>query len=239
MKEMTLKEQLKAVNLADEASQHSLIESCSNLHFLTLAYLATSPSVKVRQRILLCEDLHVVVLKVLESTMPANLKELVRNHKSYKVKKADELNLREFVLSCQDAMDSVEWYDPGYTEVLENADYPKWQRKFILGGNITKIYEKLDWVNFTPENIRLLLIVYALLRNIPRSLAKAMKFHVFGAKLLRKLRDMSFLADEETEALVCFLYACGAFDLVAFSEAFPRCISEIFPVMKAFANSVN
>ena len=100
---MTLKEQLKAVNLADEASQHSLIESCSNLHFLTHAYLATSPSVNVRRRILFREDLHVVVLKVLESTMPANLKELVRNHKSYKVKKADELNLREFVLSCRDS----------------------------------------------------------------------------------------------------------------------------------------
>ena len=264
MKQLTLTEQLKAVNLADEASQYSLIEDCSNIHFLTLAYMASGQSVEVKQRLLLLDHLHVVVLKVLESTMPDHLKGLVRNHRSYKEKKVDGLNFGKFIASFiyDRAEESYVPNDPARSpgwqkECRMRADDVEWQKRVIYGGSFSHIREMLGWISLTPELVKFILASYHV-QTIDTFYAEALseesvnliEVHCAteavrdlisnGGYVLRTV-SKSKAFDEEAQALACYLFSEGWIDPSNVALIFPGATShrkQILSVMEVFSSSV-
>ena len=264
MKQLTLTEQLKAVNLADEASQYSLIEDCSNIHFLTLAYMASGQSVEVKQRLLLLDHLHVVVLKVLESTMPDHLKGLVRNHRSYKEKKVDGLNFGKFIASFifdraeesyvpNDPARSPEWQK----ECRMRADDVEWQKRVIYGGSFSHIREMLGWISLTPELVKFILASYAVQTIMTPYAAAVSEQDLAPTEALcatEAVRDLiseggyvlrtvsqSKAFDEEAEALACYLFGEGRIDPSNVALIFSSSTShqeQILSVMKVFSSSV-
>lgn len=264
MKQLTLSEQLKAVNLADEASQFSLIRNCSNLHFLTLAYMASGQSVEVKLRLLLLDHLHVVVLKVLESTMPDHLKGLVRNHRSYKEKKVDGLNFGKFIASFiyDRAEESYVPNDPARSpgwkkECRMRADDVEWQKRVIYRGSFSHIREMLGWISLTPELVKFILASYHV-QTIDTSYAEALseesvnliEVHCAteevrdlisnGGYVLRTV-SQSKAFDEEAQALACYLFGEGRIDPSNVALIFPGATShrkQILSVMEVFSSSV-
>ena len=249
MKEMTLSEQLKAVNLVDEASQLSLLENCSNLHFLTLAYMAMSQSVKVRMNILLREELHVVVLKILEVTMPDYLKAHVINHKSYKAKEVDTLRFMEFIAWSLNARDDV-MYIPKHEADnpmwraecrMKEADV-EWQKKVVYGGSLSHIIEMISKTKLSDEVIDSIIVCstdddpdvisdldYMIQRGVERS-------------LLYIMLSMNQRISEKTEALICCLFG-AVFITVADLRVFyfvddMQILKLLFPAMEKFAEAV-
>ena len=264
MKQLTLTEQLKAVNLADEASQLSLLENCSNIHFLTLALLALSQSIRVRMSILLRKELHVVVLKVLESTMPDHLKGEVRRHPSYKEKKVEGLNFGKFIASFiydqaeESYVPDTPANDMWWTDTcIERKDDVEWQKGVVYNGTVSHMLEMLEWISLTPELVKLILTSYALqthmlpvsaevaskcltLQDAHCAYEELRKLHSTGRDVLTIIKK-SKAFDEEAEALACYLFGEGRFDPSNVALIFPGATShqkQILSVMKVFSSSV-
>ena len=149
-KKMTLTEQLMRANSEHEGTMLFLLDTCSNIHFLTLSRLVATKNINVIFKVLERKKLHPLVHRVLLHVTPECLHEMIKSRPDYKTFTADD-----FLFGCDETYEEAKarWiYEPicsvcsaeWMQEFYENKDDKLWQDAVVHGRSLPHIIYMIE-----------------------------------------------------------------------------------------------
>jgi hypothetical protein len=124
-RKITLSEQLRTVASSNVNSMLYLLDTCSNLHFLTLSALAGTGNIKVIFKILERKKLHPLVHRILMQVVPECLYEQVLKRKDHKV-----YSYNEFLIGSEDTLEDMFAKAYSQYEPVGNVNSVEWHQDF-------------------------------------------------------------------------------------------------------------